>query len=144
MTQHVREHFERALAGAKTAVREGRDAEAWPLLERAHVLGQAYVGPHVRAHWAMLGCGWRQRSPREVVGQIVRLLVAAPASLAGVLPLGNTGGADVPMTKPMPISDDLRAILGGGVASSSRLHSPAAATTSAAEETRGRRNRDDE
>lgn len=111
MDRHVREHFERALTEAKAAVREGRYAEAWPLLERAHVLGQADAGPHVRSHWAMLGCGWRQRDAGEIVGQIVRLLVAAPASLTGILPLGNTGGANVPMTKPMPVPDDLRAIL---------------------------------
>jgi Protein of unknown function (DUF3703) len=113
MNRSVRDHFERALSGAKAAAGEGRYADAWPLLERAHVLGQAHAGPHVRAHWAMLGCGLRQRNAREIVGQIVRLLVAAPASLAGVLPVGNTGGSDVPMTEPMPIADDLRAILAG-------------------------------
>lgn len=125
MNQQVREHFEQALAGAKVAVREGRYVEAWPMLEQAHVLGQAYAGPHLRLHWAMLDCGWRQRNAREVVGQIVRLLVAAPASLTGVLPLGNTGGANVPMTQPMPIPADLRAILEGGRAvDSDKLSAP--------------------
>ena len=112
MNRQVREHFETSLAQAKAAVREARYAEAWPLLERTHVLGQAYTGPHVRSHWAMLVCGWRQRNAKEIVGQVARLLVAVPASLTGVLPVGNTGGANVPMTQPMPVPDDLRAILG--------------------------------
>jgi hypothetical protein len=39
------------------------------------------------------------------------LLVAAPGSWSGRYPVGNTGGANVSALLPMPIPDDLRAIL---------------------------------
>lgn len=48
---------------------------------------------------------------REVLGQLTRVLIAGPGSLAGKFPLGNTGRARVPLTMPMPMRDDLRKIL---------------------------------
>ncbi|WP_262890251.1 DUF3703 domain-containing protein [Pontibacter cellulosilyticus] len=32
-------------------------------------------------------------------------------SWAGMIPLGNTGGANVPLRKPLPIPDDLQQII---------------------------------
>jgi hypothetical protein len=59
----------------------------------------------------MLRCGLRRRDRREIVGQLLRLLVAGPASLARRYPVGNTGGADVRATLVMPIPEDLRPLL---------------------------------
>jgi hypothetical protein len=42
---------------------------------------------------------------------VIRLLVAAPGSALGRYPEGNTGGATVPLTRPMPVPDDLTQIL---------------------------------
>jgi hypothetical protein len=70
------------------------------------------VGPHVRTHWSMLGAAVRRRDGHEIVGQLLRLVVAAPGSWTGRYPVGNTGGADVSALKPMPIPDDLKALLG--------------------------------
>lgn len=89
----------------------GDHARAWHHLERAHVLSQAHAGPHVWAHMQMLMHAWRQRDSREIVGQLVRVLVAAPGSWLGRAPLGNTGGANVGLLTPMPLPDDLRAVL---------------------------------
>jgi hypothetical protein len=75
------------------------------------VLGQRYVRPHTRAHWEMLRLALRLRDRREVAGQLGRLAVAPIASALGVLPLGNTGGANVSATAPMPIPPELQRLL---------------------------------
>jgi hypothetical protein len=61
----------------------------------------------------MISCGVRRHDPREVAGQLLRLLLAGPGSLTGRYPAGNTGGANVSAFLPMPIPEDLRAILEG-------------------------------
>ena len=55
----------------------------------------------------------RRRDGKEIVGQVVRLVPAGPGSLTGKYPVGNTGGANVSAFAPMPIPDDLRAVLEG-------------------------------
>ena len=104
-------------AQERTAAREARrrtdtDGE-WRHLERAHVLSQPMAIAHVRTHVAMLGYGLRRRDGREIVGQLLRLIVAAPGTWTGRYPVGNTGGANVSAMKPMPIPDDLLAVLDG-------------------------------
>jgi hypothetical protein len=49
----------------------------------------------------------RRRDRREIVGQLLRLVVAGPGSLTGRYPVGNTGGADVSALTRMPIPADL-------------------------------------
>jgi hypothetical protein len=53
----------------------------------------------------------RRRDGHELVGQVFRMIVAAPGSMTGKYPVGNTGGADVSAFTPMPIPDDLRSLL---------------------------------
>ena len=96
---------------ARVARERGDLAGEWSHLERAHILSQPMVVPHVRTHLAMISCAFRRRDGREVAGQLMRLVLAAPGSLTGRYPVGNTGGADVSAFLPMPIPDDLRAIL---------------------------------
>jgi Protein of unknown function (DUF3703) len=103
-------------AAARAARARGEVAGEWHHLERAHILSQPMAGPHVRTHLDMLGHGLRRRDRREVLGQIVRLVVAAPGSWTERYPVGNTGGANVSALEPMPIPDDLRAILDGPAA----------------------------
>jgi hypothetical protein len=59
----------------------------------------------------MLQWGIRHRRPREVLGQVLRLLGAATKTAIGLVPEGNTGGANVSALKPMPIPQDLSAII---------------------------------
>ena len=80
-------------------------------LERAHVLGQASTLEHVRVHMLMLAWGFRNHRAREVAGQAVRILGAALFTSVGLVPSGNTGGSNVSPFKPMPIPEDLKAIL---------------------------------
>jgi hypothetical protein len=53
----------------------------------------------------------RRRNGHEVVGQTLRLMLAAPGSISGRYPVGNTGGADVSAFSPMAVPEDLRPLL---------------------------------
>ncbi len=96
---------------AQAARDRGDSAGEWDHLERAHILSQPMAMPHVQTHLAMIGSALRRRDRPEIVGQLFRLIVAGPGSLTGKYPVGNTGGANVSAFAPMPIPDDLRAIL---------------------------------
>jgi hypothetical protein len=80
-------------------------------LERAHVLGQASTVEHVRIHALMFLWALRQRQPRELVGQLFRIIGAATKTTLGLFPRGNTGGSNVSPFKRMEIPTDLSRIL---------------------------------
>ena len=84
---------------------------AFTHLERAHVLGQWHVGPHVRTHLGMLRIGWRRRDLQDVLGQLLRIPGGAIGSAIGRVPRGNTGGSRVSAFRKMPIPPDLRDLL---------------------------------
>jgi hypothetical protein len=109
----LRKRWAQERTEARTA-RQGNGAEEeWRHLERAHVLSQPMVVAHVRTHGAMFAYGLRHRDGREIIGQLVRLVVAAPGTLTGRYPVGNTGGANVRALMPMPIPEDLLTVLSG-------------------------------
>jgi len=91
------------------AARTGNDP--WPALERAHIASQPWVWPHLRVHAAMLRLAWRQRDRREIAGQVIRLAVAGPGSLANRYPPGNTGRTTMGLTEHGPIPADLAELL---------------------------------
>ena len=111
MKPKLREHFERELQQAAAAEARGELEAAWRRLERAHILSQAYAGPHLRVHWRMFTFAARKRDWRELAGLVPRLLLAGPGSLLGRAPMGNTGGSNVGIFTPMPISEELQALL---------------------------------
>lgn len=80
-------------------------------LENAHVLGQQSTYFHTLIHWHMLIFGWRHHLSKEIVGQIIRLVGALTKTAVGLLPIGNTGGANVSAFKPMPLSKEHKTIL---------------------------------
>ena len=86
-------------------------ARAFEHLERAHVLGQASTREHVRVHWRMLCWAWRQRQAREWFGQLFRMVGAATMTVVGLVPTGNTGGANVSPLRRMPIERELQEII---------------------------------
>jgi len=102
-----REAYDREAIRARIAFASGDLAEAFYRLERAHILGQPWAGAHSWTHWMMLRIGWRRRDAREIRGQILRLAAGGLLSWMDRLPVGNTGGADVPPTKPLPLPSDL-------------------------------------
>jgi hypothetical protein len=107
----LREVWAREMSFARDARHRHDAARAWTHLERAHILSQPLAGRHVRTHLTMLAFGVRTGRRREIVGQLVRLTVAAPGSWSRRYPIGNTGGADVSPFAVMPTPEDLQAVL---------------------------------
>jgi Protein of unknown function (DUF3703) len=79
-------------------------------LERAHILGQSFTCSHARTHWWMLKVGVKRRDFTEIIGQVVRILGALSFSRIWV-PIGNTGGAQVPPFTSMPIPEEFESLL---------------------------------
>ena len=109
--RNIRPYVDAEFARAREARGAGDFTTEFRHLERAHVLGQASTRQHARAHWRMLLWGVRRRDGREVFGQIVRLVGALTKTFIGLVPTGNTGGANVSPVQPFPIPPDLAAIL---------------------------------
>jgi len=80
---------------------------SWHHLERAHIIGQPYPYQHTLTHWKMLIFGLKTKNRKEIIGQIPRLLIGGVKSFVGEIPVGNTGGANVPPLKSMKIPADL-------------------------------------
>lgn len=104
---------ENEIAMAKGHLANGALEQAWFHLERAHVLGQSFIVPHVRSHWLMLKVELKRKRPSAVLGQAVRIVLGALGSAVGVVPVGNTGGTDISMFKRLPIAPDLQDIIDG-------------------------------
>lgn len=109
--RQIKPFVDREILSARTACRQGDAAVEFHHLERAHVLGQSSTSQHVKVHALMLAWGIRNRRPAEVAGQVLRIVGAALFTGIGLVPAGNTGGSEVSPFKPMPIPEDLRAIL---------------------------------
>lgn len=104
-------YFEKEMEGAKHEFQKGNYQSSWNHLERAHIIGQKYPYEHTYVHWKMLLFGIRIKNSKEVMGQIPRLLVGGVKSFVGKIPVGNTGGANVPPLRPMEIPEDIQEIL---------------------------------
>lgn len=104
-------HYRDELEKYKRELLKGNLQNSWRHLERAHIIGQAWFKQHTHVHWLMLRFGMRIKNRREILGQIPRLLLGGVKSFVGKIPVGNTGGADVPGLMPMEIPDDLQAML---------------------------------
>ncbi len=111
MPAALRPFYENELTEAHYAFGHQFYPVSWRHLERAHILAQAYPLEHTAVHWKMFCFGIKVKNYKEVVGQIPRLLVGGVKSFVGKLPVGNTGGADVPPLKPMEIPGDLAEII---------------------------------
>lgn len=111
MPTTVRDAYRAEITSAATASQASDAGCAWHHLERAHILSQPFVAAHVASHGHMLRLAVVSRSPHEAVGQIIRIVAAGPASAVGRIPVGNTGRADVPLRREMPVPTDLAEIL---------------------------------
>ncbi|TQC49829.1 DUF3703 domain-containing protein [Rhodococcus sp. WS4] len=108
ITDTARTVYREEMAAAKSAA----TAEArWIHLERAHIASQPDPWLHTCNHVAMLVLALRQRDRREALGQMVRIVVAAPGSMAGRYPEGNPGRVAAGLMTPMPIPADPAAAL---------------------------------
>lgn len=105
--------FDNEIALAKEFIGRGDLESGFGHLERAHVIGQAFVLPHVRSHWLMLQIELRRRRLVAAFGQVVRIVLGVLGSAVGVVPVGNTGGSDISMFKRMPIAPELQHLIDG-------------------------------
>jgi Protein of unknown function (DUF3703) len=109
--ERIRPHVERELETAATLERQGDLDGAFRHLERAHVLGQRDTYWHVKVHTEMLRVAAKRNDPKELSGQVLRIVGAATKTPLGVYPSGNTGGANVSPIQPMPIPSELQALI---------------------------------
>ncbi|WKV11585.1 DUF3703 domain-containing protein [Marivirga harenae] len=107
----LRPYYEKELSEFRMKLNAQHYQLAWRHLERAHIIGQAFPFQHSYVHWLMLNFGFKIKDFKEIVGQIPRLLVGGVKSFVGKIPVGNTGGANVPPLQPMEIPSDLQLIL---------------------------------
>lgn len=107
----IRTYVNAELVASRTAERAGDAGAAFRYLERAHILGQRSTVQHVRVHLLMLLWALRNHKTREVVGQFTRVIGAATKTWIGLVPSGNTGGANVSPFEPMAIPDDLAELI---------------------------------
>jgi hypothetical protein len=56
----------------------------------------------------MMIWGIKQRSFHEVLGQLIRMLGAATKTVLGLIPAGNTGGANISPFQALAIPHDLQ------------------------------------
>lgn len=111
MNKNLYKYFKVELDKANEFISRGEYQSGWHHLERAHILGQSYFSAHTLVHWKMLRFGIKIKDKKEIVGQIPRLLVGGVKSFVGTVPIGNTGGANVPPLKSMEIPEDLKLII---------------------------------
>lgn len=107
MPKSLKENYDLELKTYQRLYLEGHLSLSWRHLERAHVIGQAYPFEHTYAHWKMLKFGFKIKSTTEIIGQIPRLLVGGVKSFVGKIPVGNTGGANIPPLRVLPIEKDI-------------------------------------
>ena len=107
MPATLRPYFDKELRDYYAALQENKLQQAWRHLEKAHVIGQAYPFQHSYVHWKMLQFGIKIKSLKEVTGQIPRLLIGGVKSFVGKIPVGNTGGANIPPLKSLTIDREI-------------------------------------
>jgi len=106
--ERIKPHWDLELAAAAQAESDGDPHLAFRHLERAHILGQNSTWLHTQTHILMMRWGLRQPSSREVAGQLFRIFGAATKTAFGLVPAGNTGGANVSPFRTLPIPADLQ------------------------------------
>ena len=111
MPTSLKSYFHKELTEAENTFSKGYFQQCWRHLERAHILGQLYPITHSFVHWKMLLFGIKTKNAKEIIGQIPRLLIGGLKSFVGNIPIGNTGGANVPPLQPMEIPEDLLFII---------------------------------
>ena len=105
--RNIRPYVNAELKAASSLNAQGQAKPAFTHLERAHVLGQDSTIHHVQVHWRMLLWGVQQRDLKECLGQLFRIIGAATKTAFGLIPYGNTGGANVSPFKPMAVPAEL-------------------------------------
>lgn len=112
--ERIKPHWDLEVSAAARAEASGDPNLAFRHLERAHILGQHSTWLHTRTHILMMRWGLCRASSREVAGQIFRIFGAVTKTAFGLIPAGNTGGANVSPFRKMPVPPDLKLIMDAG------------------------------
>ena len=96
---------------AAQAKDSGNIAAEFQCLENAHVLGQESTYWHVKVHILMFMWACRNFKPKELLGQAFRIVGAVTKTVFGLVPQGNTGGANVSPFKAMPVKPEYEVII---------------------------------
>lgn len=110
MPQKLHTFYQKELQASEKALVNSEYLLAWQCLEKAHVLAQRFPLEHTVVHWKMLCFGIRIKSKAEILGQLPRLLFGGLKSFVGRVPVGNTGGSNVPILQSIPLASDIKAI----------------------------------
>ena len=113
MPSKIRPHYLAELNMSEQAHSIGDLRLEWHHLERAHILAQRWPREHNGVHWRMLKFGLRIKDTREIIGQVPRLVFGGVKRFVGTVPIGNTGGSNVPALKSMVVPPDLAEVLKG-------------------------------
>ncbi|MBM9578617.1 DUF3703 domain-containing protein [Leptospira sp. 201903070] len=111
MPKHFKAAYRQELDSYRFNLKEKNWDKAWKFLERAHLIGQYHPVPHTGIHFRMLVFATRRADWREFLGQLLRVSVGGFGSLFNRVPVGNTGGANVPILASLPLPEDLRELL---------------------------------
>jgi len=111
MPSDLKPFFNKELQNAQTSFGQNNLQQSWQHLERSHILGQPYPYHHSLVHWKMLVFSIKTKNIHEITGQLPRLFFGGILSFLGKIPLGNTGGANVPGLQPMEIPEELKQII---------------------------------
>lgn len=104
LTPYIREELRLAEAA------RGEPEKRFHHLEQAHVLGQYSTFWHVYVHLLMGMWAIEHHAFRELIGQVMRVIGAWTKTPFGLLPKGNTGGANISPFKRLPWSKTHEAI----------------------------------
>lgn len=96
-------HVDNLVDRANIEFAQGRPDVSWRLLEEAHIVAQPMPAYHIYVHWRMLVLAFNTRDRKELIGQFIRFILAAPGSISRKFPVGNTGRSNVDMFTAMPI-----------------------------------------
>ncbi|AOP35884.1 hypothetical protein A0128_03660 [Leptospira tipperaryensis] len=111
MPKDFKTAYMQELASYRSKLETGDWKDAWKFLERAHLIGQYHPISHTGIHFRMLVFAVRTGNGKEFFGQLLRLAVGGFGSLFNRVPVGNTGGANVPILASLPLPKDLRELL---------------------------------
>lgn len=110
-TKNISPAVDAELQLAKVKRLQGNNDKEFRHLENAHVLGQRSTRLHVKVHLLMMLWGTRNASFKEIFGQLFRTIGAATKTAIGLIPDGNTGGANISPFKPLPLSAEHAALI---------------------------------
>ena len=107
LTPEMEAEVNQAMHRAASCRSAGDVAGAWNALERAHVISQPALRPHLRVHRAMLSLAVAQRDAKEIAGQLLRLSLAPLGHALGRTPWGNSGRSNVSKFARAPLPEDV-------------------------------------